>query len=722
MKKQMSMNLKLVLSNLAYVVPVAVLVYLLAGVRQTTIDFASFEQVGNIYQRALEKELSIVGQHSWLAQRALHGDGEAKSKLKSVSANLEQGIEILEKMHNEYGSALQFTDTGLALRQREHLKLETFRKEWEALKEQQDSMAPEVSVEKHAHLIADLRGMITHLGDTSNLILDPDLDSYYLMDVTLVALPQMQERLVDILTRGEGIVRRQALSVEDRKWLTIATAMLKQADYDRIAGDVQTSLNEDKNFNGMSSGLQANILPAVQDNRKNLDQLLKLMDDLLVPENAVTLEQFLSAAEGSYFSSFGLWDVSSKELHQLLQTRIENERSARNLSILYSVLVMIAAAIFSTLLGMSIRTGIIQSVSSAVETMRGIAQVVAESNRQLVQASESLASGTSQQASAIQETVSTLDEISSMTEKSASGAQNSASEARDSQNAAAESKQSLQDLVRALSEINESSTTMISQVTESNQRIVEIVSMIQEIGNKTKVINDIVFQTKLLSFNASVEAARAGEHGKGFAVVAEEVGNLAEMSGTAAKEITTLLEQSTAKVNGIVDETKRNLDSVVKGSKDKMAKGMEIAGRCEETLNTAVTKVETVTQLMSEIASATKEQALGVSEIGKAMNLLDQATQTNSSTAEQAAELARELDQQAQGLRSSIEDLESKIGRKAEAGAVSPAGAVAPVIPLKTRGASEISESKHSVQPVKKVASGEFTEVPDASNPGFIEE
>jgi methyl-accepting chemotaxis protein len=82
-------------------------------------------------------------------------------------------------------------------------------------------------------------------------------------------------------------------------------------------------------------------------------------------------------------------------------------------------------------------------------------------------------------------------------------------------------------LIHALLEINTTSTTLIEKVTDGNQQIVGIVGMIQEIGNKTKIINDIVFQTKLLSFNASVEAARAGEQGKGFAVVASEVGSLA---------------------------------------------------------------------------------------------------------------------------------------------------------------------------------------------------
>lgn len=102
-------------------------------------------------------------------------------------------------------------------------------------------------------------------------------------------------------------------------------------------------------------------------------------------------------------------------------------------------------------------------------------------------------------------------------------------------------------MIHSITEISESNDRIMSQVADGNRKISEIVQVISEIGNKTKVINDIVFQTKLLSFNASVEAARAGEHGKGFAVVAEEVGNLAQMSGNAAKEISDMLNGSVSR-------------------------------------------------------------------------------------------------------------------------------------------------------------------------------
>lgn len=93
-------------------------------------------------------------------------------------------------------------------------------------------------------------------------------------------------------------------------------------------------------------------------------------------------------------------------------------------------------------------------------------------------------------------------------------------------------------------EIDSSNKELVKEIERNNTELTKITNMISEINEKTQVINDIVFQTKLLSFNASVEVVRAGEHGKGFAVVAEEVGNLASMSGKASLDISEMLETS----------------------------------------------------------------------------------------------------------------------------------------------------------------------------------
>ncbi|WP_211363207.1 methyl-accepting chemotaxis protein [Fluviispira multicolorata] len=133
-------------------------------------------------------------------------------------------------------------------------------------------------------------------------------------------------------------------------------------------------------------------------------------------------------------------------------------------------------------------------------------------------------------------------------------------------------KEIINKMINSIEHIKSSNENIIREVIQGNNRISEIVKVISEIENKTKIINTIVFQTKLLSFNASVEAARAGEYGRGFSVVTEEVGNLAQMSGNASKEISTMLQSSIDKVKNIIEETKENIENILNISKNAMNK------------------------------------------------------------------------------------------------------------------------------------------------------
>jgi len=167
---------------------------------------------------------------------------------------------------------------------------------------------------------------------------------------------------------------------------------------------------------------------------------------------------------------------------------------------------------------------------------------IAENAKRVAGASENLSNSTTEQASAIQETSATMEEMNSMIKKTAESAVESNQLTKMSNDNAARGKETSQQLMKSVQEIEESNRIVMDAVQSGNNRVGEIVVLINEIATKTKVINEIVFQTKLLSFNASVEAARAGEQGKGFAVVAEEIGNLAEMSGKAAQDISSMLE------------------------------------------------------------------------------------------------------------------------------------------------------------------------------------
>jgi methyl-accepting chemotaxis protein len=313
---------------------------------------------------------------------------------------------------------------------------------------------------------------------------------------------------------------------------------------------------------------------------------------------------------------------------------IQAEQEAATATVLVLTLVG-AGVVASFLLGLFISNSITATMLRVSDQLSSGADEVTSAASEISSTSEQLSSSATEQASSLQETASSIEEMSSMIKQNSDNANRSSETARSGQESADKGKQVIVEMLEAMNSID-----------SANKEIGEVVKVIGQIGNKTKVIDDIVFKTQLLSFNASVEAARAGEHGKGFAVVAEEVGNLAQMSGNAAREISDMLEQSLERV-----------ERMIATSKQKVEVGIHVGKRCGEVLDELVGSVGEVNTMAGEIANACQEQSRGINEITRAMSQLDQVTQQNASASQQSASAAEELSQQAETLRSSVMEL-----------------------------------------------------------------
>lgn len=276
---------------------------------------------------------------------------------------------------------------------------------------------------------------------------------------------------------------------------------------------------------------------------------------------------------------------------------------------------------------------------------------ISDASGSLSDHSGKLSNATSDQASSLQETVASLNEISAMINKNTDASQSSKDLSVKSRSAAESGKGSIDKMLSSIDEISDANSEIIDQMNQNANEIQEIITVIREIGDKTKVINDIVFQTKLLSFNASVEAARAGEHGKGFSVVAEEVGNLAQHSGDAAKQIEEMLLQSVNRVEAIAKNTESKVGELIERGTSKVEQGKKVARQCDSALGEILEHANNLDNMIEEIAIASVEQSQGVQEITKAMSELDKVTKQNSMIAHETSSNTQSLNEQAKGLK-----------------------------------------------------------------------
>ena len=248
------------------------------------------------------------------------------------------------------------------------------------------------------------------------------------------------------------------------------------------------------------------------------------------------------------------------------------------------------------------------SLVSTVRTVRSGSESIASATKQIAAGNIDLSSRTEEQASALQETASSMDELTGTVKQNAENARQASQLAVNASDIASRGGQVVEEVVETMNAISSSSS-----------KVVDIIG----------VIEGIAFQTNILALNAAVEAARAGEEGRGFAVVAGEVRSLAQRSGAAAKEIKSLIGDSTAKVES----------------------GSVLVARAGETMNEIVQAVRRVTDIMGEISAASDEQSQGIEQVSRAVGQMDEVTQQNAALVEQAAAAAASLEEQTRKLK-----------------------------------------------------------------------
>ncbi|MBC7782689.1 MAG: response regulator [Burkholderiales bacterium] len=337
---------KLMLVSMIFLLPDSIMLYLFITGINENIDFARLEQVGNEYQRPLERLLKLVPQHRLMArdQYVTQSPESPKSpeSIAAKQAEIDAAFAALITVDSRIGADLEFTPDGLAEHGRAGLDARSVRGRWAELKQQIGTISFDACEQKHRQLIAEIRSMIAHAGDTSNLILDPTLDSYYLMDVTLLALPQTQDRIAEVMAQGTDAIRaNDGASDEQKRRLTFSLAHLTESDLARIVASTETSLGQVDRYHGANDTFKTSVPAALRAYVDAAARFNELTERLSTGSAKVTLEQYTAAGNAARARSFEFWTVAVDELDGILEKRVEYYvmRRTKSLGVAFAALI-----------------------------------------------------------------------------------------------------------------------------------------------------------------------------------------------------------------------------------------------------------------------------------------------------------------------------------------------------------------------------------------------
>jgi methyl-accepting chemotaxis protein len=310
----------------------------------------------------------------------------------------------------------------------------------------------------------------------------------------------------------------------------------------------------------------------------------------------------------------------------------------------------------------SIRFGrVLKMQDSTVSKMDSLSVDLLQTSESLSEQTSTLSQNSIQQSAAVQQTSSALVQMSAMLSQSTNHISEAIQSYEESRNETELSHGAAMKTVNnfeTLAEFQKKLTGSMNQVVNSIQTVF---SDIQRINEKTRMINEIVFQTKLLSFNASVEAARAGENGKGFAVVAEEVGNLARISGTAAKEIDEPIEASLQRVGEMTGTLRKEAELMTQVSERETETGKTLARESRESTERLQATMMTFKEKLSLVNRAAEEQKTAIASISGAMQSIDSGSQNDRHALESTNTETKRLHAVAQDLKESVVELKQAI-------------------------------------------------------------
>lgn len=550
------------LSSLILIMAASIISFLLLNLNSQA-DFSKKEQYGVEYISPLKT--LYIDLHKYKESPTTKNKGALKSQFDAINN--------LDKKYNE---TLSIEDR------------------WSNL----EKTITQINPSNASNAIDQTSGLMDHITNQSNLILDPDLDTYYLMDSFCLRFSNMIGKIYQLKDEGLKKIDKKTYSQVD----LIKTVVLLEEQNDILQANTATIYDNNPDTK--------NVLQESYQKSHGQNKIFINLTNKLINGGSVSQQEYQSAADKAVLYNQQADKIYADVLHKLAGKRVNKYLSQMPVAIAITIIsLLIIGYLFA-----GFYFSLVGAISGISQKLYAVAEEIEMASDELSGSSQSLAEGNSEQAAALQETASTLEESSSMVNQNTESARVAA---------------------RLTKDAKEKSNTGAVEMNKMVENMEELKLSSDKISNIIKIIDDIAFQTNILALNAAVEAARAGDAGKGFAVVAEEVRTLAQKSAQAAKDSASIVESN------------------ISLSED----GVVIAKRTNQSLTEINEQVDKVNEIINEVAVATAEQNQGIHQINQAVSQMTIVTQNNAGISEGNANAVKELLAQVQDMKQNINSL-----------------------------------------------------------------
>ena len=468
--------------------------------------------------------------------------------------------------------------------------------------------------------------LIIKIGDMTNLVLDPDLDSFYLMDLIVNKLPLITEATGKARGVGSGVLVNKNLDDNMKIKLTVFMAIIED-NLEAVYGGLESAYS-------YNSSLESVMQPQFKKLSSNIEKFSKNIKTINNKNFDIDAGVYFQAGTDVIDEAVALYDLSNKKFLQLLNKRVDEMKSSRNntvtmglvffivlITLFYAVYSSITTAISSTVVQfdeIATNKDLTKNINLCVEdelldvanAYNRFRERINEALHHIEQNSGSVSvevKRNSQSARDVEKSATIQVELVEKSKSITHLVNNSISVASDK---AISTSENLNDTYKSMDNMINSLSEMIEGVEANSQKSIEMKDQISSVSEQTTQIKDILViikeiaeQTNLLALNAAIEAARAGEHGRGFAVVADEVRKLAERTQKSLVEIDTTTSMI---VQGVV-QTQSNIEESAAQTEEIIVKAHGVITLADETKEKTIQSSQYSKELQGETELINKQ-------------------------------------------------------------------------------------------------------------------